>query len=316
MTYSVLGLGCAAVDIVLNCNILPKEDGFSLINGEDNLCGGCCTNTLYTIKNLGIDSSYIGKLGDDSFGSIIIKDLNDNLINTKFTVIKQDGITLHTYITVDKSGNKCIFSNVGDTLLDLSEDDVPLNTLDNIDLFFTDMFPSKPSIKIAKMCKEKGVKVIFNLQCNVDFMNSCGVTLSEIEEIISLSDYFITNKPNFLNLIERKWNSNSISKYINYYSRDKNLIITNGKEEVTWANNKVFTSKTFNINSIDSTGAGDAFLAGIIYSHAFKGNDIESSLVFSNACATIKCLKNGPRANFCVNDVLDFINNNIHRRNT
>lgn len=309
----VLGLGCAAVDVILNTSSLPKKDGFSLVSDEKMLCGGSCANTLYTLSNLGIETSYIGKLGGDIYGKLLLQDFDKHNIKTFNTVIKEDGTTLHTFITVSHNGEKCIFSNVGDTLLNLKEEEVSTDILKEVNIFFTDMFPSKPSIKIAKMCKKRNVKVISNLQCDVEFMNNCNVKLSDIQEIIKLSDYFITNKQNFSSLVEKLFNNNDYEKFINIYGRDKNIIITDGSKDTYWYKDKIsHKRKAFNINAVDSTGAGDAFLAGIIYSHIYKQQCIQDALIFSNACGAIKCREVGPRVLFDYKKVYEFIKNNLY----
>ncbi|MCU1242583.1 MAG: carbohydrate kinase, PfkB family [Candidatus Acidoferrum typicum] len=51
----------------------------------------------------------------------------------------------------------------------------------------------------------------------------------------------------------------------------------------------------FDVNVIDSTGAGDAFMGGLSFG-LLQGWDLPNSGLFANACAAICCSKVGARA--------------------
>lgn len=65
MDFKVLGLGTAAMDIVLQCEELPREDGFAFIYNEQLIPGGSCANVLVALTKLGVKTSLIAQMGDD-----------------------------------------------------------------------------------------------------------------------------------------------------------------------------------------------------------------------------------------------------------
>ena len=75
MIKTVLGLGTATMDIVLQCAGLPKADGFEVIKKEQLYSGGSCANMLVTLAKLGVNARQIAKIGDDSLGKTFREDL-------------------------------------------------------------------------------------------------------------------------------------------------------------------------------------------------------------------------------------------------
>lgn len=63
--------------------------------------------------------------------------------------------------------------------------------------------------------------------------------------------------------------------------KDGAYVFTNEGEEVQM--------KAFDVKIIDTTGAGDAWNAGFIYSYYFKGEGLKESVKFANAVAGLKC---------------------------
>jgi len=292
----VLGMGTAAMDVVLRCEKLPIEDGFSFIHDESLISGGSCANVLTSLVQLGVRTKMIAQLGDDHYGVRFLKELKEAGVDTEHMAVKENGTTLHTFIGVDKKGEKVIFSNLGDSLLTLPESNIDEKLIENIDIFYTDMFPGKPALKVAKMCKEKGIKVVFNLQCPPDFMKLCSVEFDEIKEMMKLSDVVILC-PEGLSSLSKKTNPEEAIKdiYTNF-NPNSGVISTRGEDGIIWCGkNGIMNVPAYKVDSKDTTGAGDAFNGGFIYSYYYERKFIYESLKFASACAAYKCTQLGPR---------------------
>lgn len=310
MNKKVLGLGAIAMDIVLQCNQLPKKDGTAFINDEKLIPGGSCANVLVTLSKLGVDTGIIGKVGDDKYSELFIEDLKNNNIDTKYIIVKKGGTMLHTYITVTNNGEKCIFSNCGNSFLDLKEEEVSDKHLRDISVFYTDMFLGEPSLKLARICKDKGIPVVFNLQCNLEFMELCNVNKVEIEEMISLSDIFVSYSEGLFQLSGIKNYKKGAKRIYGKYRPKLGVVATCGsKGSLGVIKDNIIFTPSYKVEAIDTTGAGDALIGGLIYSYYIKGKGIEESLKFANACAAIKCTQRGGRIDTDINEVLNLYKN-------
>ncbi len=307
---SVLGLGTAAMDVVLQCESLPREDGFAFVHRENLMSGGSCANTLVALSCLGQKTSMVAKTGDDHYGKVFEEELIQSGVDTEHLYVKKGGVSLHTFITVDRKGRKAIYSNLGNSLLDLSEDEVDVSMVDDVNIFYTDMFPGKPALKLARLCQKKSIPVVFNLECAPDFMNLCHISMAEIAEMIQLSDVFFICQDALIQLGDHMDPAKACERMMQKFTPQGGIIATQGEAGVLWYGPEgQITVPAFSVKAIDTTGAGDAFNGGFIYSYLIKKMSLGKSLRFASACAAIKCTQLGPRLKTTVEQVHDFILN-------
>ncbi|UNC90869.1 carbohydrate kinase family protein [Candidatus Contubernalis alkaliaceticus] len=308
MTADVIGLGASAMDIVLTCEELPREDGFAFIHSEKIMPGGSCANVMVALKKLGIKAALTAKIGDDHYGRLFQEQLFNTGVETSFLVTKKGGTTLHTFITVARNGKKAIYANLGDSLLELTEDEVSVDILRGAKVFYTDMFGAAPALKLARECRRRNIQVVFNLQCSPSFMNFCGVSSEQLEEMIALCHLLVVCKEGMKELAGTDVPKDAGAVLYSRYSPDSGLITTHGEEgSVWWRKDQVVQCRAFPVKAVDTTGAGDAFTGGLISAYYFKNNQPEDALKFASACAAIKCIQPGARLDTSEKEVKTFI---------
>lgn len=308
MRADVLGLGTVAMDVVLQCASLPQEDGFSFVHGEQLLPGGSCSNVLSVLNCLGTPSGIVAQIGDDYYGSMIKKDLEETGIYTGHLFTRTNGTTLHTFITVVRDGSKAIFANLGDSLLSLSEEKVGPAMLEGVKVFYTDMFPGKPALKLARLSREMGIPVVFNLECSLRFMDMCNVSREDLEEIISLCHLFIPCREGLFELAGTGDYEAACGIVHKKYKTELGMVSTCGDGGASWLNTGEHVStRIFNVKAIDTTGAGDAFAGGFIHAYFIRNMGRKESMEFASACAALCCTRLGPRFKTSEAEVESFI---------
>lgn len=309
MLGRVLGLGTVAMDIVIKCNKLPQKDGTAIITKEELMPGGSCANVLVTLSKLGIDTEIIAKTGDDHYSKLFMEDIRKSGVSTKYMKVDRHGTMLHTFITIAENGEKAVFSNLGTSLLSLLDEDVNEDMVSDISIFYTDMFPGKPALKLARLCKAKRIPIVFNLQCDLEFMELCHVSKKDIEEMIRLSDIFISCSEGLFQLSKENTYERAIDVLYSKYKPGEGVVATCGDRGVMYANSKgIISAPSFKVEAIDTTGAGDSFMGGLIYYYFMKEESIENSLRFGNACSAIKCTQLGGRIDTSLDKVLELYN--------
>ncbi len=310
-TPGVLGLGAAAMDVVLECDDLPREDGFSLVRKERVVPGGSCANVMCALVRLGTPAALIAQMGDDHYGRSFIYDLKKSGVSASRVIVKPGGTTLHTYIAVAPGGSKSILAFMGDSLLALTESQVDESMLDGVGVFYTDMLPGRPALKLAGMCKALGVPVVFNLQVGPGFMSLCGISREETREMIGLSDLFITYGDALVEISGTEDMKSALDRVVQGVEPSGGALVTLGEKGAIWRHAGEFlTRQAYNVKAEDTTGAGDAFSAGIIQSYLLDGSTRKAALAFASACAALKCTSPGPRFQGDRRAVLDFMETN------
>jgi sugar/nucleoside kinase (ribokinase family) len=296
MIKTVLGLGTATMDVVLQCDNLPAADEFEIIRNEQIVSGGSCANMLVTLAQLGVKAKQIAKIGNDSLGRIFREELLQAGVDDSLLMTIPQGQTMHTYIIVAANGEHTIFANMGDCIMNLQAEEITAAMLEGVDLFYTDIFPAQPAIAMAKLCAAKNIPVVFCLQCPAEIMGKIGVKKGEIEEMLSLTDLFISGRSGYASLVDTENYEAALSLLYKKSPTPWGMICTAGDNGAIWLDKDgEIRARPYEIVPADTTGAGDCFLGGLIYSYFVKGQTRQQAMDFASATAAIKCMQPGPR---------------------
>ena len=235
MIVDVLGMGAVAMDLVLRCQDLPGEDGFAFVHKEEWLPGGSCSNVLVTLASMGACCAVAAQVGNDSYGDAVRADLSRHRISTEHLLTMEGGTTLHTFVAVALNGARAIFANLGDAFLDLSDSQVAREMLDETRVFYTDMFAAKAALKLARLCREMDIPVVFNLECSPSFMESCRVSRAELEEMLSLCHLFCAGREGLKGLTPFEDEREAAAFLRDKYAPPGGVVATLGEKGAFWA---------------------------------------------------------------------------------
>jgi sugar/nucleoside kinase (ribokinase family) len=303
----VLGMGAVAMDLVLSCEDIPREDGFSLVHEERWMPGGSCSNVLVTLTSMDIPCAICAQIGDDPYGDGVRADLDRNGISTKYLMTSKGAASLHTMVIVGKDGARSILVNRGDAFFSLADSLVSLDMLNGIKVYYTDMFTARPALKLGRLCRDSGIPIVFNLECSMAFMESCGVGRNEVEEMMSLCDLLIVGKDGLHDLIADADEMKAAVRINELFGLSQGVVATLGEKGAFWAGSEQILVPSFNVEAVDTTGAGDAFAGGLIYGRFMKGWTMNDALRFANGCGAFKCRQPGPRFTGNQDDVETFM---------
>lgn len=298
----ILVLGTIAVDTVINVEMMPYTGGIVGTDSEKRYAGGSSANVSTALKVLGCDVRQAGAVADDEFGTFLVDDLDDMGIDTSAVIVRKNGVTLHTYIVVDRSGSNFIIANGGTCRKDIAVEELPSGILDGVDVFYTDMSWPETSLELARECRKKGVKIIYNLQ-NVPTENSLE-TDAGIEKMLELADLFIISRTTLLKYENTGNIESALGSLIKGYRPVDGIIVTLGEEGAEWYidDGCIHMPAYSEVDIVDTTGAGDAYIAGLIKSYFVEGRQRDSSMEYASLAAAVKCSQKGPRLACPVNE--------------
>ncbi|MDK2951723.1 MAG: ribokinase [Kosmotogales bacterium] len=240
--------------------------------------GGTAANTAISLSNLGINVDIYGAVGNDEFGKILIQKLNKYKINTEFITIKDETKTGFCFIDVKKDGRRHLSTYRG-----ANEE------------YFPDLKKKYDLVHLAGLGTIQAEYILNQKDKYEEASYNPGgiVTFEQSKNIMDLSkriDILIFNEEEH-NHFKKTGISNS-----------KILVKTLGKNG-SMANEH--TAKPFKTKVIDTTGAGDAFNAGFLFSHML-GNDLYDCLLFGNKLGAYICGHQGANSSFTLNEIKNF----------
>lgn len=305
----VIGLGTIAMDIVMQVDALPKEDGFGVIKSTNYFPGGSGTNVIVQASRLGAQCGYIAQIGDDFIGKDICKSLQDEKLNIDAMLVKAGGISLHTNIVVDDEGKKFILLNMGNAFLSMNSSDIDMNYIKSSKIFYTDLLPGEPAIAALKAAKEASLKTAFNMQVGLQNMEGFGVSRETILETLKYVDVFAPCRDG-LYALTGTTDLKGCKEYIRKYFNGVLLITLGAEGSAAFDNNsemlKIPVMKT---EVVDTTGAGDSYMGSFIYAYMLKKMDLKAAMNFATACAAYTCRGLGARSSPVLSQIEEFIKN-------
>ena len=307
----VVCIGEALIDRIMN----KSNQGFT------DFLGGAPANVACALRKLKIDSIFIGRLGRDNFGKKFIRQFNELGVNLDFLQLDNDLSTRVVNVGRDKCGDR-FFSGFEESSHSCFADEALSKKLiekelSNLEKFFSEtqylvtgtiVLSSQKSAETIFFLLEQAnkfeVKIIIDLNWREVFWDHSSFS-SEISKAARVDVIMkFLNHANVLKLAKEEAtlffedeNPLLISQQL---SNRPDVIITDGKNPVSWYINglKGITETPSSQKIVDTTGAGDAFLAGLIsklISSGYPSNklDIEDCIKFAGVCGLLTCLGEG-----------------------
>ncbi|MBO6974673.1 MAG: carbohydrate kinase [Prochlorococcus marinus CUG1435] len=289
--------------------------------GSTDFLGGAPANVACALRKLKIESIFIGRLGSDNFGKKLIKEFNKLEVNLDFLQLDNDLSTRVVNVERDQFGDRFFSGFQSSSHSCFADEALSKNLIEkelpNLEKFFletkylvagTNGLSSPKSAEtiffLLELAKKFELKIIIDLNWREVFWDY-SIFSSEISkaERVTLIKKFL-NHADVLKLAKEEAtlffeheNPLLISQQM---SKRPDVIITDGENPVTWYINGL-EGKSIIPNSqtiVDTTGAGDAFLAGLIskfISSGYPSNEleIEDCVKFASVCGLLTCLGEG-----------------------
>ncbi|WLR51663.1 ribokinase [Bacillus tianshenii] len=281
-------LGSFVVDLTSFVQRLP-EPGETLLGSQFLMGpGGKGGNQAVAAKRLGTDVQMIGRVGDDFFGKMAVKNFENEGIGIKHLVIDDSYPTGTAQILVgDDSENSIVVVSGANKALDEQQVEQAQSVINEADLFLTQFELDLPAVKYGiKLAANKHKTVVVNpapAQSLEEGMYKYISILTPNETELRT----LTNMPvGHLDEVEQaaKWLCKKGVQYVVVTLGKKGaLLVSEEKTEHFQANL---------VDAIDTTGAGDAFNGGLVTALA-EGKSIEAAIEFANVVASLSVQKYG-----------------------
>ncbi|ERM94102.1 probable fructokinase-7 [Amborella trichopoda] len=290
-------------------DFVPTINGLSLAEAPafKKAPGGAPANVAVGIARLGGSSAFIGKVGDDEFGYMLADILKQNKVNNKGLRFDPGARTALAFVTLRSDGERefMFYRNPSaDMLLEESELDLDIITQARILHYGSISLISEPSksahIAAIKAAKNAGALLSYDPNLRLPLWPSAESAREGIFSIWDTADIIKTSEEEiaFLTDGQDPYDDSMVRKL--FCPNHKLLLVTEGPNGCRYFT-KEFSGRVngLSVEAIDTTGAGDAFVAGILSQLAtdisiLKEEDkLREALKFANACGAITVTERG-----------------------
>ncbi|MFZ2125649.1 MAG: carbohydrate kinase family protein [Candidatus Saccharimonadales bacterium] len=299
----ICALGAASQDVFISGRGIeskfdPSENEYfeefklgAKLNVEklDFSTGGGATNAAVTFARQGLESSFIGKIGNDIAAHHVITELDKDNVDTSRVIYDEKHGTQYSTILLTNSGERTILVYRG------AADTHKPSDYENIDFSdFEWLYVSSFGGAIEALdtifhkAKKQGVKIAFN---------PGGQELAQVDKLKPLLedvDILIINKEEAALIVEGSDLEGLVRHALNYVPL---AIISDGPNGVMASDGKTIVRAGMyeDVKVVDRTGAGDAFGSGFLSKWAI-GKSLKDSIVFASANSTSVVTKIGAKA--------------------
>lgn len=289
MKKKIVIMGSFVVDLMGRAPHLP-EPGETVKGSTFKMGpGGKGSNQAIAAKRAGANIDIISKVGNDVFGEIALNNFRQEGFNTEYVFIDSSNQTGAALILVDDvTGENSILVTLG-ACSNITSDDLEKvkHIIIEADIFVTQLETNISAIEqCIKWAHECGVQVVLNpapiqeidnaILAMVDIITPNEVEASKLTgiDIVSVED-------------ARKAAAILQNKEV------KNVVITLGsKGALVREGNREEIIEAYKVNTVDTTGAGDAFNGGLVTALSEDKTIIEAAK-FANALAALAVTKIG-----------------------
>lgn len=265
-------LGDAVVDLI------PDGDNHYL-----RCAGGAPANVAVGVSRLGVEAGFIGRVGNDPLGKFMQQTLQAEKVSTKQMILDPQQRTSTVIVGLDQGERSFTF------MVNPSADQfLEVNDLPNFQqgewlhccsiALIND--PSRSTtIEAIRRVKQAGGFVSFDPNLRESLWSSLDEMKKVVNSVVAMADVLKFSEEE-LTLLTNTTNLEDATKAVTSLYPEKLIIITLGKDGAIYhlnSKSQVVAGKA--LKPVDTTGAGDAFVSGLLAGLSQVSNWKESDAV-------------------------------------
>ncbi len=282
--FDVAGLGMNSADHLCLVPRYPQFDTKTEICRFEKLPGGQVATAMAFLSRLGAKVKYIGKVGSDDLGQMVLADLRKEGIELSAVSVAEGVSNQCAFIIIDQSTGERTILWKRDPRLNFEPGDFCKGDVTCARILYLDGHDGDAALLAAGWAAEESIPVVIDLDKAVP----------ECTKLVAKVDFLICSS----NIPAELTGCNATEGALLAMRRLCGGFIAvtlGGAGAMAVVGDECVRFPGYPITPVDTTGAGDAFHAGFVYGllRNWPLNDIMS---FANAAAALNCREIGAKA--------------------
>jgi len=282
--FDVTGVGLNATDTLVLLPKFPAYAGKVAFDEEMYSPGGQVASAMVQCAKLGLNTKYIGTVGDDLRGQIQMESLQGSGIDISDVKVMKGCPNQTAYILIDKStGERTVLWNRADSLR-LEADDIREDMIANTRLLHIDGHDTPAVAKAAAIARKHNIPVTVDVD----------TIYKGFEEVLPNVDYLITSSEFPTAWTGEKDPFHALERIQNQYGMRVAAMTLGHHGSLARFEGRFIYAPAYVVNCEDTTGAGDIFHGAFCYT-LLQEMPLLEAMEFSNALAALNCTAIGAR---------------------
>ena len=278
----VLCLGILVVDMVAKpIEEMPGKGKLQLVDTMELHTGGCASNTAYGLNKLGISTGLMGKVGMDGLGDLFVSYMKDAGLDIRGISRISSVNTSATMVMVSADGERTFFHYLGANA-ELCHDDLDFDIIREAKIlhiagaFLMPRFDGEPTARVLQQAREWGITTSLDTA-----WDSKGDWMNALEPCLQHLDIFMPSIEE-ARMITGKEEPPEIAEFLLSYGIGTVALKMGDQGSYIRTRDWEMSVPIYEVESIDATGAGDAFAAGFLAGIS-EGKDHREAARLANA---------------------------------
>ncbi len=283
----VLCAGMLIADVfVPPVDFFPEAGKLTEVNGFVSSPGGCAANTAIALSRLGVHSALAATVGHDNQGFALRTNLDLCSVDTSGISVSALHPTSQTVILSVKGEDRRYFHEVGAnaalTVSSIKDSIGNAKVLVIGGYFALPGLDTEALVELLSDLQSRGVITVLDIVIPSD---NDGV--AQLEKLLPHIDFFLPNFDEAKEITGKRDPVEQATLFVNLGCTS--VVITCGQDGAVYADaQQIIHVKPLPVISVDPSGAGDAFTAGLVVGILQKW-PIEQSLRFASAVGGSAC---------------------------
>jgi len=264
--FDVACIGILVADVISKpVDEIPERGKLGLIDRIELYTGGCAVNAAIDMAKIGLSTALIGKIGNDGFGKFISDVLKEEGVEITGLVVGEKSSTSASIVLSDSTGERTFLHCLGANA-EFTDTDVNFDIIKNAKIILIagtmlmPAFDGEACARVLSQAKEMGKYTVLDTA-----WDSRGRWMEVLKPCMPYIDLFIPSFEEAAKLSGKEDTEEIADVFLSMGV--KVAVIKLGKDGcfIKALNGEKHTIPTYSdIKPLDTTGAGDSFVAGFL----------------------------------------------------
>ncbi|MDQ2055661.1 carbohydrate kinase family protein [Halobellus sp. H-GB7] len=291
-SLDVVTVGSAVLDHIYSVSNLPEPDGGAFVREHTTDVGGVAANVAAGLVEFGNRTGIVTRVGADAAAEIEDDLQARDLDCTRVRSGPEE--SSYTLILRGPDGDRMIVAD-GQSVPNLRLDEDDIEYVSDASVVFTSAYAPDEVVSRLVRARERGEisALVFDLAGPLAELEGRGTAPATIDHLLSVVDLFVVGT-----VAARSYFGSGAEETIAALAQ-KNVsraAVTQGAKGALLLDGDTVTEvPAFDVDVADTTGAGDAFTAGLIHTWVLDDDSAREAGRFAAATAALNCTTTGAR---------------------
>ncbi len=290
----VVGIGLNAIDYLCTIPRFPVPGEKLRMTGFSRQGGGQVATALVALSRWGLQTKYVGNVGEDEHGILSLSLLREEGIDVALARTVPGAASQFAVILVQEDSGERTILWERDARIRIRPEDIPREEIRRSRAVLLDGHDVPASVEAAREAREARVPVVLDAE---KIQEGTGDLLFMCDHIVAASSFVAQLLPDA--------EPGAAVREIHRRFSPRTATVTLGPDgALGFDGRQTCRSRGIEVGAVDTTGAGDVFHAGFLFA-LLAGRTFPEMLAFGNAAAALSCREVGGRAGIPSLDEID-----------